>query len=694
MNKILDFKYLRFVLICLVAVLINAAGQTLFLKWDLTRNKLYSLSGVSKTTVSELEETLTIKVFFSENLPQPYNNLVPQMRDLLDDYSEAGNRFFNYSLYTIDPEDESSETAEIKAQAADYGINPINIQDVSRDEVTLMSAYMGMVFLQGDSLMTVPVIQPNENLEYLVTTNIEKLTMRSSRLLSLEEKIEVKLILSSTLYQMGEGLDTYSSALEKSVDELNRKNFNVFTYEFMDPEKMMDRSRLSSEYGLTPMNLDGKSVYANVVMLFNGEILKFDLLQRGLFGYQMAGLEELATLIEEQGFKMVGTNHKIGYLAGHGTLPLYNNPYVQSSGNAVQAFYSRLSEFYDIESVYLDQGIPEGISSLVVASPSESFTDWELFQLDQFLMKGNSLIVYMDTHNEIIPDQQQMMFGQMPQYTPRNTNLEKLLTHYGITVENSYVFDEDCFINRSASGNGGYAETPIYYAPRLMAEDLDQDNSLLKQVKGLVMLNVSPLTLAEESEAKITPLLSTSDKSWVETENFNLYNPTSIFPPSEENRSPSVIAATVSGSLVSYFKGRELPSPPQNEEDESLIKTEALSGEQSYLESGSGAGIFVMGTSSMLSDSLFLDQEDINNSLFVLNTIDTMSGRADFADMRGKGQNFEPLAETDQVFRTFTKTFNIIVLPVLVIGVGLIVFFYWISRKKRIQVTFTGGNEA
>jgi len=45
----------------------------LFARYDLTRSKIYSLSDVSRKVVSTLSEPLTINVFFSRNLPAPYN---------------------------------------------------------------------------------------------------------------------------------------------------------------------------------------------------------------------------------------------------------------------------------------------------------------------------------------------------------------------------------------------------------------------------------------------------------------------------------------------------------------------------------------------------------------------------------------------------------------------------------------------
>ena len=56
--------------------------------------------------------------------------------------------------------------------------------------------------------------------------------------------------------------------------------------------------------------------------------------------------------------------------------------------------------------------------------------------------------------------------------------------------------------------------------------------------------------------------------------------------------------------------------------------------------------------------------------------------------MRSKEQRFNPLEETRPGIRTFVKTFNIAVLPILVVLFGFLVWFLRHSRKKRIQMMF------
>jgi len=71
--KKIDFQScIKFFIYMIAVVLINVAGITLFFRMDLTGNKIYSISKASKRVVSTLSEPLTIKVFFSKNLPAPH----------------------------------------------------------------------------------------------------------------------------------------------------------------------------------------------------------------------------------------------------------------------------------------------------------------------------------------------------------------------------------------------------------------------------------------------------------------------------------------------------------------------------------------------------------------------------------------------------------------------------------------------
>ena len=63
-----------------IIIVINIIAKRVFTRVDLTKNRSYTLSPISKDIVSNLEDKLLVKAYFSNNLPPPYNNLKRQVQ--------------------------------------------------------------------------------------------------------------------------------------------------------------------------------------------------------------------------------------------------------------------------------------------------------------------------------------------------------------------------------------------------------------------------------------------------------------------------------------------------------------------------------------------------------------------------------------------------------------------------------------
>jgi hypothetical protein len=59
--------------------------------------------------------------------------------------------------------------------------------------------------------------------------------------------------------------------------------------------------------------------------------------------------------------------------------------------------------------------------------------------------------------------------------------------------------------------------------------------------------------------------------------------------------------------------------------------------------------------------------------------------------MRSKGVFNRPMIETSPAKRNFIKTLNIAGVPLLVGLMGLLAYFLWLGRKKKIMAIFQGG---
>jgi len=84
--------------------------------------------------VETLSEPLSIKVFFSKNLPAPHNNTERYLRDLLEEYASRGKQYFNYAFYNVSAE-EGALTQ--KADENREEINPTLSQENRRIAVQL-----------------------------------------------------------------------------------------------------------------------------------------------------------------------------------------------------------------------------------------------------------------------------------------------------------------------------------------------------------------------------------------------------------------------------------------------------------------------------------------------------------------------------------------------------------------------------
>ena len=168
---------LIFSAIILIAVIfINLIGRNWFVRFDLTNNKMYSLSSSSKSVVQKIDDQFTIKVYFSSDLPAQYSNNKRYRQDILEEYTAYSSGNLRFEFYSPENEEKIAEDAQ------KYGIQPVQLQVIENDKVEIKKVYMGLVLLYEDKREVIPVIQTSTGLEYDITTKIKSMvqTKKSS----------------------------------------------------------------------------------------------------------------------------------------------------------------------------------------------------------------------------------------------------------------------------------------------------------------------------------------------------------------------------------------------------------------------------------------------------------------------------------------------------------------------------------
>jgi ABC-type uncharacterized transport system involved in gliding motility auxiliary subunit len=528
-------------------------------------------------------------------------------------------------------------------------------------------------------------------------------------------------------------LSEIPNQLEKIVQQLNQKNYNKLEFEHLDPSTDEDYETIAKKYNIMTVKwpalakgtvLPGKGSIG-LVMEFGERALVTRLLQViqiPILGtqYQLMNMKELQEIIEKNVEALIDINEDLGNLADHGTLDLSGTSPMRQTAlqrqETVLNFRSLISQNYSLKQINLaEESIPDNLKSVVIARPTLPFSDYELLQIDQFLMKGKNLVLFLDRFMELRPGNQQggNIGGQQPVYVPLDTGLEKLLNHYGIRIKKSYVMDENCFRQTLPAQLGG-GERSIYFAPIIKSQFINQELDFMKSIKGMIALKVSPLELDTErltaNGLKATRLVASSEKSWEMSGRITL-NPMFIQPPSsEEDMQSKPLAYILAGEFPSYFAGKPIPvkeidenesdnkdkeaaeQPPSNEataaNTQSEIDISKIVSEGQFVAKGKPGKIFLMASADMLKDNILDAGGRGPNATYILNVIDYLNGREDIAVMRGKEQRFNPLDDTKAGTKTFVKTLNIIGLPAFVVVVGIFVWFRRHTRKKNIQMMF------
>ena len=433
----------------------------------------------------------------------------------------------------------------------------------------------------------------------------------------------------------------------------------------------------------------------------------------------MKAIEEA---MNQQVETLIGINETIGYLADHGTPNLYGSQMSRGQQGApedVETFRSLVSKTYSFKDIQLkDQANLDGFNCLVIAGPTKPFNDYDLFQIDQYLMKGKNLAIFLDSFKEGAA-QQSMFNAQGPQQVPLNTGLEKLLEHYGISIKPVMVMDENSFKQQIPPQYGG-GERNIYFAPLIKDEQINKDYPFMKPIKGLVAYKMSPLLVnsdkLSQSGVKANLLFSSSPKSWEMKAPLNL-NPMFMQPPAAtESLSAKPLAYILEGEFPSYFAGKPIPEKPQPEksptepnESEDMENPDKktvpdasappldpgvsadlskIEGGGKVISKGSPGRIFLMASSEMLKDNILDEAGRSPNAVFILNVLDYLNNHQDIATMRSKEQRFNPLVNISPMAKTGIKSLNIAGLPVMVVLAGLAVWFRRKSRRRQIQLLF------
>ncbi len=155
-----------------ILIAANILFYSLFVRFDLTSEKVFSLSPASKAMAGGLEDIVNVKIYASNNLPSQFLSVRQELGDLLEEYR-------NYSggkirIETIDP----TTSDELARNAAIAGIPEVQFNVYDKDKFEVAKGYFGIAITQGNRVESIPFLEDTNNLEYKLSVAIKKASLK------------------------------------------------------------------------------------------------------------------------------------------------------------------------------------------------------------------------------------------------------------------------------------------------------------------------------------------------------------------------------------------------------------------------------------------------------------------------------------------------------------------------------------
>ncbi|OEJ16099.1 ABC transporter [Brachyspira hampsonii] len=666
-------RIITFSLIVVIIILINAIANQFTPMIDLTKDKVYSLSKESKNLVKNLKEPMSVKFFVTPNLPPPFSTYEKYIKDLFEGYKAAGGK--NISFEVID----ASKHSDLANQ---YRINPTQISVLEKDQTQTKVAYMGLSFIYGDSIETIPFVQSTEGLEYNIDTTIRKMMDKNDRLARLENNLNVYYVSSKEIYDLLPigAFELIPDSIMKAVADANIDLMNKVRFINVD----MSNPSPENEELLKKLNIkkiewdDIKDPNGNIVankgsayfslVLENGD----DIRQLSTSYILYGAFDEIKNEISKNIDSILGLKATIGYVQGHEEANYITIP-PQFGGNPNDA-YDSVSEYvteiqgnYNFEAVDIAlNDIPSSIDALIIAGSKTAFSDYELYKLDQFIMSGKPVLFMLNGVEINQDDPAAQMYG--PKLIPVTNRLNEILNNYGFTVAENMIFDDNAY---KAQLQQGMPEQKMYYIPLIASENINAKNDITKSINLLLTpISSEIITNTNNTDIKVTPLIYTSGKSWVETENFA--SSMTGMPQDSSRLSKRLLAASFEGKMNSAFAGKDIPSSTNAQNN--------INSGINRINSTTSGRVIVVGSYEMAKNSAYTA-----NKIFLMNLVDYMAGDTGLMSIRRKGAVFNPPYQVPETVKLFVRVINIVMLPAAIIVFGLML---WSSDKKRRQKIF------
>ena len=489
---------------------------------------------------------------------------------------------------------------------------------------------------------------------------------------SIDEPVVLRFYFSSRIAREIPQVGVYARHVRDLLEEFATISDGKIELQVFDPEPFTDAEDRADAFGLQglPVDRTGERVFFGLVGTNSTDDVElipfFDEARERDLEYDIARIVHSLANPERPA---------VGLITG---LPIAGSPMSQSGRgqNDAWTIYNLLLASVDVRQIISTAtSVPQGIDVVVLVHPKQ-LTDETLYALDQFVLRGGKLLVFVDPHSEGEAQHPQNLRRGIPP-SGFASNLGRLFEAWGIEMPAGELAGDSSLARR--------VQVPDRSRTRLMAVDyplwlgidrrgISRADSISADLSLLNIASPGHIRLLDSAGASVTPLVTTSKDGGTVPVSLlqGPVDPLAVlhaFKPAEE---PLVLAARLSGEVESAFPDGP-PEPKAKDDGEQAAEGEKPEVDEEaraawetlktahLARSAAPMDVIAVADVDMLADPMWMvasaldggrtGQAVADNAAFFLNAVENMTGRDDLVSLRSRGSFQRPFTLVDDIRR-------------------------------------------
>jgi gliding-associated putative ABC transporter substrate-binding component GldG len=169
-----------------VLIVLNVLGSLFFHRFDLTKDKRYTLSETSLQIVKQVKNPLSIKIYMQGDLPADFKRLQQETRQLLEEFQAYNS---NIVFEFVNPMENEDESMAVVKSLYQKGLTPINITVDDKGKQSQAMVFPWAIAVYNNKEVNIPllknimgasttqkVIGSIQHLEYSIADAINKIS--------------------------------------------------------------------------------------------------------------------------------------------------------------------------------------------------------------------------------------------------------------------------------------------------------------------------------------------------------------------------------------------------------------------------------------------------------------------------------------------------------------------------------------